>query len=104
LGAGPPPVACWAAQSAPLLCALTARKLDFTDVPVIDLAPAWSGGPAGRRAAADAIAQACGRVGLRWSFTTAAQAQPSALIEQRTRRFISQTIYALQCRSDQRMF
>ena len=42
----------------------TARKLDFTDVPVIDLAPAWSGGEAGRRAVADAIAEACGRVGF----------------------------------------
>src|SRR5215475_14890287 len=42
----------------------TARKLDFTDVPVIDLAPAWSGGSAGRRAVADAIADACGRVGF----------------------------------------
>ena len=42
----------------------TARKLDFTDVPVIDLAPAWSGGAAGRRAVADAIAEARGRVGF----------------------------------------
>ena len=42
----------------------TARKLDFTDVPVIDLGPAWSGGDAGRRAVADAIADACGRVGF----------------------------------------
>ena len=41
-----------------------ARKLDFTDVPVIDLALAWSGGDAGRRAVADAIADACGRVGF----------------------------------------
>ena len=41
-----------------------ARKLDFTDVPVIDLAPAWSGGEAGRRAVADAIADACSRVGF----------------------------------------
>jgi hypothetical protein len=38
----------------------TARELDFTDVPVIDLEPAWSGGAAGRRAVADAIAEACG--------------------------------------------
>jgi isopenicillin N synthase-like dioxygenase len=42
----------------------TARKLDFTDVPVIDLAPAWSGGEVGRRMVADAIAEACGRVGF----------------------------------------
>src|SRR5215813_1406529 len=42
----------------------TARKLDFTDVPLIDLAPAWSGGDAGRRVVADAIAEACGRVGF----------------------------------------
>src|SRR5215813_918463 len=42
----------------------TARKLDFTDVPLIDLAPAWSGGDASRRAVADAIADACGRVGF----------------------------------------
>jgi isopenicillin N synthase-like dioxygenase len=42
----------------------TARKLAFTDVPVIDLAPAWLGGTAGRRAVADALAEACGRVGF----------------------------------------
>jgi len=41
----------------------TARKLAFTDVPVIDLAPAWSD-DGGRRAVADAIAEACGRVGF----------------------------------------
>src|SRR5436190_7508353 len=41
-----------------------ARKLDFIDVPVIDLAPAWWGGDAGRRAVADAIADVCGRVGF----------------------------------------
>jgi isopenicillin N synthase-like dioxygenase len=42
----------------------TARKLAFTDVPVIDLAPAWSGGTAGRQAVADEIAEVCGRVGF----------------------------------------
>jgi isopenicillin N synthase-like dioxygenase len=42
----------------------TARKLDFTDVPVIDLAPAWSGGAEGRRQVAAQIAEACGRVGF----------------------------------------
>ena len=42
----------------------TARKLAFTDVPVIDLAPAWSGGSAARRALADEIAEACGTVGF----------------------------------------
>jgi isopenicillin N synthase-like dioxygenase len=42
----------------------SARKLAFTDVPVIDLEPAWSGGEAGRRAVADQIAEACGRVGF----------------------------------------
>ena len=42
----------------------TARKLAFTEVPVIDLAPAWSGGAEGRRAVADQIAEACGRVGF----------------------------------------
>src|SRR5882672_12516314 len=41
-----------------------ARKLDFTDVPVIDLGPAWSGGASGRSAVADVIADACGRVGF----------------------------------------
>jgi isopenicillin N synthase-like dioxygenase len=41
----------------------TARKLAFTDVPVIDLAPVWSG-EAGRRAVVDEIAEACGRVGF----------------------------------------
>jgi isopenicillin N synthase-like dioxygenase len=42
----------------------TARKLAFTDVPVIDLAPAWSGSAAGRQAVADEIAEVCGRVGF----------------------------------------
>ena len=42
----------------------TARKLAFTEVPVIDLQPAWSGGAEGRRAVADQIAEACGRVGF----------------------------------------
>src|SRR5579864_1667899 len=42
----------------------TARKLAFSDVPVIDLAPAWSGDAAARRAVAGEIAEACGRVGF----------------------------------------
>ena len=42
----------------------TARKLSFTDVPVVDLAPASSGDAGKRRAVADAIAEACGRVGF----------------------------------------
>ena len=42
----------------------TARKLAFTDVPLIDLAPAWSGDSAARRALADEIAEACGTVGF----------------------------------------
>ena len=42
----------------------TARKLAFTDVPVIDLAPAWSGDSVARRALADEIAEACGTVGF----------------------------------------
>ncbi len=42
----------------------TARKLAFSDVPVIDLAPAWSGDAAKRRALADEIAEVCGRVGF----------------------------------------
>ena len=42
----------------------TARKLAFSDVPVIDLAPAWSGDGAARRALAEAIGEACGRVGF----------------------------------------
>jgi isopenicillin N synthase-like dioxygenase len=42
----------------------TARKLAFNDVPVIDLAPAWSGDPAARRELAERIADVCGRVGF----------------------------------------
>jgi isopenicillin N synthase-like dioxygenase len=42
----------------------TARKLAFTDVPVIDLAHAWSGSRDARRALADDIAEVCGRVGF----------------------------------------
>ncbi len=42
----------------------TARKLAFADVPVIDLAPAWSGDAGAARALADEIADACGRVGF----------------------------------------
>jgi isopenicillin N synthase-like dioxygenase len=42
----------------------TARKLAFTDVPVIDLARAWSGSRDARRALADDIAEVCGRVGF----------------------------------------
>jgi isopenicillin N synthase-like dioxygenase len=42
----------------------TARKLAFTDVPVIDLARAWSGDRAARQALANDIAEVCGRVGF----------------------------------------
>jgi isopenicillin N synthase-like dioxygenase len=42
----------------------TARKLAFTDVPVIDLEPAWSGDAVARRAVAEQIAEVCGRVGF----------------------------------------
>src|SRR5689334_7783542 len=42
----------------------TARKLAFNDVPVVDLAPAWSGDPAERAALAQEIADVCGRVGF----------------------------------------
>src|ERR1700693_1502296 len=42
----------------------TARKLAFTDVPVIDLNPVWSGDAAARRAVAEQIAEVCGRVGF----------------------------------------
>jgi isopenicillin N synthase-like dioxygenase len=42
----------------------TARKLAFADVPVIDLAPAWSGDAGAYRTLADEIADACGRVGF----------------------------------------
>jgi isopenicillin N synthase-like dioxygenase len=42
----------------------TARKLAFADVPVIDLAAAWSGDAAAYRTLADQIADACGRVGF----------------------------------------
>jgi isopenicillin N synthase-like dioxygenase len=42
----------------------TARKLAFTDVPVIDLEPVWSGDAGARRAVAEQIAEVCGRVGF----------------------------------------
>jgi len=42
----------------------TARKLAFTDVPVVDLEAAWSGDAARRRAVAEEIAEVCGRVGF----------------------------------------
>lgn len=42
----------------------TASKLAFTDVPVVDMAPAWSNDPAARRRLATDIAEACGRVGF----------------------------------------
>ena len=42
----------------------TARKLAFTDVPVVDLAPAWSGVAAKRRAVAAEITDVCARVGF----------------------------------------
>lgn len=42
----------------------TASKLAFTDVPVVDMAPAWSGDAAARKTLAGEIAEACGRVGF----------------------------------------
>jgi isopenicillin N synthase-like dioxygenase len=42
----------------------TARKLAFSDVPVVDLAPAWSGDAGRRRALAEEIAEVCGRIGF----------------------------------------
>lgn len=42
----------------------TARKLSFSEIPVVDLGPAWSDGEAGRRAVADAIAEAAGTIGF----------------------------------------
>ena len=42
----------------------TARKLAFSDVPVVDLGSAWSSDAAARRALADQIAEVCGRVGF----------------------------------------
>jgi isopenicillin N synthase-like dioxygenase len=42
----------------------TARKLAFTDVPVVDLGPAWSGDAEKRRAVAAEIAEVCGRIGF----------------------------------------
>jgi isopenicillin N synthase-like dioxygenase len=42
----------------------TARKLAFTDVPVVDLGAAHSDDPATRRALAQEIADVCGRVGF----------------------------------------
>jgi isopenicillin N synthase-like dioxygenase len=41
-----------------------ARKLAFTDVPVIDLAPAWAGGNEGRRAVAAELVEIGGRIGF----------------------------------------
>jgi len=48
----------------------TARKLAFNDVPVVDLATAWSGDAAARRKLADDIAEVCGRVGFFYIKTT----------------------------------
>ncbi|WP_420224777.1 isopenicillin N synthase family dioxygenase [Pigmentiphaga litoralis] len=42
----------------------TARKLSFSEVPVVDLGPAWSDGEDGRRRVAQAIASAAGTVGF----------------------------------------
>lgn len=42
----------------------TARKLAFTDVPVVDLAPAWSENVVERGVLANEIAEVCGRVGF----------------------------------------
>lgn len=42
----------------------TARKLSFSEVPIVDLAPAFSNEDAGRRQVAEAIAEAAGRVGF----------------------------------------
>ncbi len=42
----------------------TARKLSFSEVPVVDLGPAWSDGASGRQAVADAIAAAAGTIGF----------------------------------------
>lgn len=40
-----------------------ARKLSFSEVPIVDMAPAWTGA-AGRKQVAEAIAEASGRVGF----------------------------------------
>jgi len=42
----------------------------FNDVPVVDLATAWSGDAAARRKLADDIAEVCGRVGFFYIKTT----------------------------------
>ena len=42
----------------------SARKLSFSDVPVIDLSPVWSGDTSDRLAVARLIADICGRVGF----------------------------------------
>ena len=42
----------------------TARKLAFTDVPVVDLGAAWSNDPAARSALAQEIADVCGLAAL----------------------------------------
>lgn len=42
----------------------TARKLAFSDVPVVDLAPVWLGDGKARTAVAEQIAEVCGRVGF----------------------------------------
>jgi isopenicillin N synthase-like dioxygenase len=42
----------------------TARKLAFTDVPVVDLALVWANDPKARAVVADEIAEVYGRVGF----------------------------------------
>ncbi len=42
----------------------SARKASFSEVPIVDLAPAFADGEAGRRVVAEAIADAAGRVGF----------------------------------------
>ena len=42
----------------------TARKLFFSEVPVVDIGPAWSGDPVARKAVADAIAEAAATIGF----------------------------------------
>ena len=43
---------------------IAAKKLDFSEVPVIDLGPARTGDPETRRQVAEAIGEACSRVGF----------------------------------------
>jgi isopenicillin N synthase-like dioxygenase len=64
----------------------TARKLQFSDVPIVDLAP-LDDGPQARAAVAQAIADACGRVGFFYLANHGIAAADVAAIFQTARDF-----------------